>query len=189
MPLIDIQTGDALEIAVDVLALKSGTELYGVTNTVVDRLEEHGVVTHANITASHKPVLVNTDGHLGARQVLFQPTPPLSRFEYAEIREFGSNVLRSLSMLNTRVQTLALTLHGIGYGLDEVESFRAEVAGIVDAVEADLCPPDLKQVVIIDRSGARVERLHDVLTRALPGGLARARKVLRGRASANSSRS
>lgn len=38
---IDVQTGDALVIAADVLALKSGTELYGVTNLVVDRLEEH----------------------------------------------------------------------------------------------------------------------------------------------------
>lgn len=176
MPLIDIQTGDALKIAVDVLALKSGTQLYGVTNAVVDRLEEHGVVTRASITGSNKPVLVNTSGHIGARQVLFQPTAPPSRFEYAEIREFGSSVLRTLSMLNTRVQTLALTLHGMGYGLDEVESFRAEVAGVVDAVEADLCPPDLKSVVIVEAATARVERLRKVLLRALPYGSARARK-------------
>lgn len=175
MPHIDIQTGDALAIAVDVLAVKSGRELYGVTNLVVDRLEEHGIVTRAKVTASHTPLLVNTGGRLGARQVLFQPAPPLAGFDYAEIREFGSNVLRALSSLNTRVQTLALTLHGIGYGLDEEESIRAEVAGVVDAVEADMCPPDLKSVVIVDATAARVERLRGVLLRALPGGDARAR--------------
>jgi hypothetical protein len=117
--------------------------------------------------------LINAEGQLGARQVLFQPVPPLARFEYAEIREFSKNVLRALAMLNTRVRTLVLTLHGIGYGLDEVESFRAEVAGLVDAVEADLCPPDLERVIIVEAQAGRVKRLREELARALPSGIVR----------------
>jgi hypothetical protein len=77
-------------------------------------------------------------------------------------------------MRTTRVRTLALTLHGIGYGLDEVESFRAEVAGLVDAVEADLCPPDLERVTIVEAQAGRVERLRKELVRALPRGIVRA---------------
>lgn len=170
---IDVQTGDARTVVTDVLALKSGTHIYGVTAAVVAVLETHGVTDRKRITGSPAPLLINAAGHLGARQVLFQPTPPLARFEYAEIREFSKNVLRSLAMMNTRVCTLTLTLHGIGYGLDEVESFRAEVAGLVDAVEADLCPPDLERVVIVATHPGRVQRLRKALVRALPKGIVR----------------
>lgn len=170
---IDILAGDARTVVTDVLALKSGLEIVGVTNAVMKVLEAQGVTDYKRIRGSHTPVLVNASGHLGARQVLFQPTPPSARFEYAEIREFSKNVLRALAMMNTRVRTLALTLHGINYGLDEFESLRAEVAGLVDAVEADLCPPDLERVLIVEAQPGRVERLRKELVRALPHGIVR----------------
>lgn len=170
---IDIVTGDARTAVTDVLAVKSGTDIYGVTAAVMKVLEAHGATDRKRITGSQVPLLVNAAGHLGARQVLFQPAPPLARFEYAEIREFSKNVLRALAMTNTRVRTLALTLHGIGYGLDEAESLRAEVAGLVDAVEADLCPPDLERVLIVEAHPGRVERLREELVRALPHGIVR----------------
>lgn len=170
---IDIVTGDARTVATDVLAVKSGADLYGVTAAVLKVLEAQRITTHAQIRAAPTPVLINTNGHLGVRQVLFQPAPPLARFDYAQIREFGKNVLRALAMTNTRVRTLALTLHGIGYGLDEAESLRAEVAGLVDAVEADLCPPDLERVVIVEAQAGRVARLRKELVRALPHGIVR----------------
>lgn len=170
---VDILTGDARTVETDVLAVKSGAEVYGVTLAVLQVLETYKITDRKRVADSNTPMLINGNGHLGARQVLFQPVPRLSRFEYAEIREFSKNVLRVLAKMNTRVRTLALTLHGIGYGLDEVESFRAEVAGLVDAVEADLCPPDLERVVIIEAQPGRVERLRKELARALPHGIVR----------------
>lgn len=170
---IDILTGDARTVVTDVLALKAGANVYGVTGAVLKVLEAHGVTDRAHISASSVPLLINGNGHLGARQVLFQPVPPLARFDYVEIREFSKNVLRALAMMNTRVRTLALTLHGIGYGLDEVESFRAEIAGLVDAVEADLCPPDLERVIVIEAHASRVARLRKALEQALPHGIVR----------------
>jgi hypothetical protein len=43
---------------------------------------------------------------------------------------------KSLAVLATTlpsVSRVAMTLHGVGYGLDEVESFRSELAGLLDA--------------------------------------------------------
>jgi hypothetical protein len=66
---------------------------------------------------------------------------------------------------------ITLTLHGVGYGLDESESFYSEIAGVLDAVRDGAIPEGLEQVTVVDINAARVSRLKQRLAAA---GLAEA---------------
>ena len=65
---------------------------------------------------------------------------------------------------------VAFTLHGAGYGLDETEAFRSELAGLLDAIESGDCPQGLHQLTIVERNGGRVRRLQQQLRELLPSG-------------------
>jgi hypothetical protein len=64
-----------------------------------------------------------------------------------------------------------MTLHGVGFGLDEAEAFRAEIAGVLDAVEMHQQPPELIRVSIVERDEQAAKRLARVLNSILPTGV------------------
>ena len=53
---------------------------------------------------------------------------------------------------------LAMTLHGPGYGLDEVEALFSMLTGCMEAM-ADRSPPSLERISVVERDAARVGRL------------------------------
>jgi hypothetical protein len=101
----------------------------------------------------------------------------LPHFDYAEIRQFGSRALDALSQALPGAKRVMLTLHGPGYGLDESESFRAELAGLLDALKSGHHPPSLEEIIIIDRGARRADRLTRLLTSILPAGKVGARQA------------
>jgi len=68
-------------------------------------------------------------------------------------------------------QHLAVTIHGAGYGLDEVEAFESEVAGFLDALNSGHYPSKLRQITVVEQSASRVRNLEATLARLLPEGL------------------
>ena len=50
----------------------------------------------------------------------------------------------SLAGAAPKTKTLGVTIHGPGYGLDESESFEAEIAGFLDALTSGDFPEDLE---------------------------------------------
>src|SRR6516164_7796505 len=136
---IRVLQGDALEISADVLVLKYAQALYGVDQLVVNRLEVTRPEVPDNLPKPGDFRLINTGGLLAADSVLFVGVNPLYAFKYEAIREFSKRALTSLAGAKPAASHIAFTLHGAGYGLDESEAFRAEVAGILDAVETGDC--------------------------------------------------
>lgn len=163
---IEVVPGDALEIDCDILALKYAQALYGVDLAVAEKLS-------IDIAILPKPSgfrLVKSEGRLGAKQILFVGVPPLRQFGYRDIREFARKVLVSLTGQSPQVQRICLTLHGAGYGLDEVESFESEIAGLVDAIASGDLPDQLSEIIVVERNPARAKRLQQVLGRLIPQG-------------------
>lgn len=78
--------------------------------------------------------------------MLFVGTRPKGEFSYSDCRHFGYKALCSAGSALTNASEVALTLHGIGYGLDEVECFDAELAGLLDAIESRDVPQSLRTV-------------------------------------------
>lgn len=164
---IRVLQGDVLEIAADVLVLKYAQAPYGVDNIVVDRLEAAGIAVRNTLPKPDGYKLIDTRGQLTAKCVLFVGVVGLRDFGYEAIREFSKRALSSLVIGKPSASHVALTLHGAGYGLDELEAFRAELAGILDAVEIGDSPPEIKLVTIIERNPSRARRLQTFLRRSL----------------------
>lgn len=164
---IEVMQGDALEIGADVLALKYAQTLYGLDRTVTGKLS----IESSTLPKFSEFKLINTKGQLGAKEVLFVGVPPLRQFGYREIREFARKVLGSLVEKSPGVQHLCMTIHGVGYGLDEVESFESEIAGLVDAITAGDIPELLSDIVVVEQDPTRAKRLQQVLKRLIPTGL------------------
>jgi hypothetical protein len=155
---------NALAADVDVLVLKHADALYGLDKKVVralgidaERLPKDG--DYRAWPASHA---------LGAGAVIFVGVPPLHSFGYLEIRRFASRALAAAASEAPGAKTIGLTLHGAGYGLDEVESFHAEVAGILDATSVGKAPSALREIHFFELDPGRARRMVEVLAEVMP---------------------
>jgi hypothetical protein len=167
---MDIQVvhGDALETDADVLVLKHAQATYGVDEVVVQRLEASGTAVRDLLPKPGAVQLFETRSQLAARAVLFVGVVDLGFFEYGAIREFAHRAVASLAVEASEVEHVVFTLHGAGYGLDESEAFRAELAGIVDAIESRNYPTALRRVTIIEQNARRARRLQALLAEIQP---------------------
>jgi hypothetical protein len=102
---------------------------------------------------------------------LFIGTADIGRFDYGQIREFSKQALSVLSREVPSARHVATTIHGVGFGLDETECFLAQIAGILDAVAANMFPRFLERITIVERNPERAERLQRHLDTYLKGGL------------------
>ncbi len=87
-------------------------------------------------------------------------------FGYEAIREFSKRALTSLAIAKPAASHIVFTLHGAGYGLDEAEAFRAELAGILDAIDSGDCSNVIELVTIVERNSGRAQRLQTILSAA-----------------------
>ena len=63
-----------------------------------------------------------------SKEVIFLGVGSLFDFRYDAIRDFGRRLIMT-AVERPTAKTITTTIHGPGYGLDEVESFRSEVLG------------------------------------------------------------
>jgi len=168
--IVSILQGDALVVPADVLVLKYAQAPFGVDAQVVWRLNANaaGVFPPVSLPEPGSVTLVESRGLIGARMVMLVGVVPLGEFGYEEIRSFASRALAALADALPKAAEIALTLHGVGFGLDETEAFRAELAGIVEAFESGKHPRALRRVVIVEHDSRRVERLQRQLDEILP---------------------
>ena len=100
--------------------------------------------------------------------LIFIGVPPLRQFGYKEIREFGRKSLISLASSAPSAKTILMTIHGPGYGLDEIEAFESQLAGILDSITAEDFPKNLSEIIFVERSQGRANRLQNVLNDLFP---------------------
>jgi hypothetical protein len=147
---IQVATGDVLTYPADVAAFKYAQQSLGVDAFVVSRLAQTGIDVLGRLPEAGKFALVKSDGAIAAREVLFIGVEPLGQFDYLSIRRFSQSVLSTINRERPSVTRVAMTLHGKGFGLDEAEAFRAEIAGLLDVIAARNVPPLLERVVIVE---------------------------------------
>jgi phosphohistidine phosphatase SixA len=166
---IQVHEADALDFSADVLVLTYPQALYGVTKLVVERIESAGIGIQNLLPAGDACRLVDTKGQTAAARVLLVGVVTFNEFGYSAIRGHARRALASLGKTMPAATHVAFTLHGAGYGLDEAESFRSEVAGMVDAVESKEHPPKLSLISVVERHGERAQRLQVLLESIFPG--------------------
>lgn len=161
--------GDALNTPVDVLILKYAQAFYGVDREAARRLGvSQQVAPGVGSTAQ-----VRSNGSVAADTVLFLGVPPLNGFSYAEIRAFGRRAIVEAARLVPSAGEIALTLHGPGYGLDEMEAFNSELAGVIDAITENHAGAALRVITFVEFSERRARRMQQLLADAVPDGTLR----------------
>lgn len=105
---------------------------------------------------------------LRAKKVLFVGVVPLNDFGYDEIREFSKYSLKVLGEFSG-AKHIAMTVHGVDYGLDEQEAFLSQLGGLLDATRSNLAPSKLKRITIVERNERRADRLREILEKNFHG--------------------
>jgi hypothetical protein len=161
----EVVKGDVTTFAADLVAFKYAQGFYGADLRAAEALAEVGINVEASPPDVGRYRLVEPGPALAARQVLFVGVAPLYELGYQQIRDFGAAVIRILSDDAPDCRHLAMTLHGPGIGLDEVEALFSMLTGCLEAV-ADRPPPNLKRISVVERDAARVGRLRRALQEA-----------------------
>lgn len=159
--------GDATQADVDVLALKHAQRFHGLDLVVADRLFATGQEVHDLGLPPGHDALFESRLAVDAAFVLFVGTPSLVSFTYSDVRRFAMDVLRALRASGRRVRSVGMSLHGPGFGLDEVEAALAQLGGCVDALWAGDVPPDLEEIRILEIDRQRCERIWSVMDETL----------------------
>ena len=163
---IFVKVADVASFPCDVLVLKFAQGFYGADEFVATKLSSSPVQDVQ--PRPGKYVLLPTNGKVAAKSVFFVGVPPLYRFDYSQIREFAADALQILRGQMPNAAHVAMTIHGVGYGLDERESFLAQLAGILDAFWVGSAPSALERITIVEKNRGRASRLRKILEEKLP---------------------
>jgi hypothetical protein len=166
---VRVINGDALRESADLLVLKFAQAWHGVDREVARRLEVEERPGPSDGTNAY----VRSNGTLAARGVLFLGVPPLRRFGYEEIRVFGRRAVAEAATAAPDAAELMLTLHGPNYGLDEIEAFNSELAGVVDAITHNQAGRAVRMITFVEYDVGRAERMREILSAAIPTGTLR----------------
>ena len=168
---VEIIEGDATCMDVDVLALKYAQARYGIDSYVYECLLDSGVKEGRMSPRPGEYSLVPAVPPIGAGAILFVGTETLWALDYPGIRSLARTFLSSLAQAQPQARTIALTLHGANFGLDEGESFESMIAGIVDAVGNGEVPKQLSSVSFVEKKPARAGHLRRILEELVPNGI------------------
>ncbi len=162
--LICVENGDVLETACDVLVLKYAQSLFGADRMVAKALglNERKIQL---LPGEHK--LVAANDKLACRWVLFMGVPHLRHFGYAAIRNFAKDAMAILDDVDFSLSSVAMTMHGMGYGLDEREAFSAQVAGLLEYKDEGKHEHPFRPVHFIEKSTNRSLRMRELLGQIL----------------------
>jgi hypothetical protein len=160
---IEVINDDVFRFRADVLVLKHAQVSLGVDAVAKQLL---GLDPDMSLLPGGQ-LVVDGPPAIDAAKVAFLGVPPLREFGYSEIRLFARRAMALVGAEFPNTQQIALTLHGAGYGLDEIACFDAELRGLMDAFELETFAPSLRQVAIVEAEIGRAERLRRHLNETL----------------------
>lgn len=166
---VRVVLGDLLQLEADVLAVKHAQGFHQSDGQVVERLEAAGLSRASVEAVPGEARLFPSNGAVGAREVLFVGTVPISELGYHDVRRFAGDVLAALQPHPTPVRTLVLTVHGVNCGLDEGEAALALVGGLIDGLQRGKAPGTLERITIVERREGRALRFQHSLLQKLKG--------------------
>ncbi len=162
-----IQPGDVTLADADVVALKYAQDFYGADMIVASNLSKVGIPIDNIRPQIDDYSYIDTKNGIKAHYALFVGVVDIFDFDYQHIRQFSAQVLHILANEAPNTQHLIMTIHGPGYGLDEIEAFKAQLAGYLDALQSGQLPLALKQITIIEIDPQRVQRLRQACEKSL----------------------
>lgn len=165
---IEVQHADALDFDCDALILKYAQSLYGVDAAVYARLSQ--VNKEPILPKIGDAAISSSFGTVTARYIAFLGVDPLYSLGYVQIRDFGRRALALFSIDTRIIEHIALTVHGPGYGLDEIEAFESEIGGVIESISQGDFPEHLTKITFVESNTNRAIRLAQTLSKLFPAG-------------------
>ncbi len=163
--MLDIVAGSIIEYEADVVGLKFARFFQGADRAVATHLLEHGAletVEYFNLSETEHRLL-DTQDTMPAGHLLLVGVPHFRDMTYSHIRELATRTLQALKDDLPNTRHLAMTIHGPGFGLDEAEALRSQIAGYLDAIRSGDYPPTLERITIVEVAKKRIGRLQTIL--------------------------
>lgn len=150
---------DVLSYSSDLLVLKHAQENYGADALVI---QATGINT-SDLPAQGYELLIARPAAISYPNLLFIGVDSISSFSYDSIRGFSRRAISAASRIRPTVREISMTLHGVGFGLDETAAFESEIAGIADAINSGDYPSTLESISFIERNSGRAARMRKML--------------------------
>jgi hypothetical protein len=162
--ILQVVKGNVLTMPADALVLKYSGGFNGASAQVFEGLKEFGVKVSIDIlrTAIGSYQLMDSKLALPTPLVLYVSTPFVRQFKYADLTAFIHRSLTILKEQAPEIRHIAMTIHGVKFGLDEREAFITQINAIFDAFTAGNVPPNLEKISILETESSRVSRLIDI---------------------------
>ena len=162
-PQLTVIKDDVTAVESDLLLLKYARGFHGADEVVALRLVQSGICRESDLACDDGDYrLIDTQGVLGAKRVLFLGTPSLRGFRYRQMRHFARRAIEIVAQHKLPVRTLTTTVHGVNYGLDIEEAIRSLTLGLQQGLA--LAPlPELEKIVFVERHARRYDVLHHAL--------------------------
>ena len=167
---IDIIEGDATSIPADVLILKYAQGEYGVHGIVYLEVTRTGINPDLFCPPDGFSNFFASNDAIASKNVLVVGVKGLYEFSYPDIRRFARAAIEEVAKQKEDIQYALITLHGAGYGLDVVEAFESELAGLIDGVTGGNVPRSLRRISFVELDSRRHEILRKALERYVPKG-------------------
>lgn len=167
---IVVLNADATNVDADVLVIKYAQAHYGLDYIIAQKIARLGEPKKSFTPLTGNANYFSARGGIYAKNILVVGVKSLLDFSYSDIRRFSRTALEELQTCENSVEHIILTLHGVGFGLDEIEAFESEVAGLIDAITSKTFPTTLKKISIVELDMRRAKQLTQSLTNLIPKG-------------------
>jgi hypothetical protein len=174
---ISLMRGDALLTVADILVLKYAQAPHGLDRTVIRKFAASDNPVDHKLPPSETIYLLTAATSQLQGMCCLLAFPPWISLGTRRFVNFSRNALTFLASLAPGTRSVAITIHGAGYGLDETEAFESQIAGFTDSITSGMFPKLLEDIIIVEQSEGRVQRLQAVLKTLFPDGILPTRRL------------
>ena len=158
-----VENSNIMTIEADVIAFKYAQNFFGADAMVATLLSSMSISAASLRVEPGEYCLVETRGATTAPQALLVGTPNLSEFNYQVVRDLARQSLSALAESAPNTRHLAMTIHGVGAGLDQNEMLRSQIAGYFDAFQSGDYPAALEQITIVELNARTLIQLRSIV--------------------------
>jgi hypothetical protein len=163
----EIRADDIIKFDADVIFLKYAQNFYGADNAVIEAIIDSGLEVQGPWPQPGDFKVVPTNRALRSPVAVFLGVKPLYELDYNDIRDFGYRCVEFITNHLISAKRAAMTMHGSGFGLDEIEAAQAQIAGCQLGLST-FRPPNLERITWVERYKNRASRFRALLRSPFP---------------------
>jgi hypothetical protein len=156
--------GDVSQLEADVIVLKHSGDFRGADSFIAGKLVTEGGWRYKDMMAQPgEHHWIETRGVLKAPQALFIGALRPREFKYEQVSQLATDAVRLVGEELPTARQLAMTIHGVGFGLDEGEVFRAQINGYLRGLQLLTDESALEMILIVESNAGRLKRLEQLI--------------------------